>query len=640
MLKTRVLVRVWFRGIANAIKKFFRTRQLSELHTDIRGSFIKFFRSREIAKIMAISHAQELKQFPVNEWPIIMERQAHEIAAALQGRYPIVERRSWAFPWLPESLHRLNVPIIKNTPYNLRRFSETPIVRHAINLIKNTVVSLKWKLVPGEDVDHDEEIEQQIRIGRYVLKHPNDDDSFRTLMEAVVEDVIVGGYGAIEPQITPDYRRPIKMWPVDGSTIRIYADWLESQPDRPRYAQMTGLRGERGMVQFLDDELLYIRDNIRTNTPFGLGCVEICFNIINALLGVQDMASKAGADQVHKSWLWWENTESDGNLQQVLRHLYHETEGQAKISIISGMKTPEVVDVQAVTPEDLLLPWQEMLIRIIATGFNLSAMALGLERDVNRNTSETMATSDFKNAVVPMARRIEETITRKIFHKLLDWKGIEFQYIGLDNPDVLVMAQIFQRLYGMNSATPDEIRENFGYDPLESGLGRLTQLEAMVLIQSATAKATAASGAAGGGPVPPPTMKPVTAPSGGFITGSAFKPKQVAQMTPDEIKKHQQAGNLPEDTNELADSMEENEPGILETLSEQLQEFFKYAEKHDDELNVKPAKITPKQRDMQEGLFKEFQDRISKDRLDRLAWKKTKSSQRKREAALITRRNK
>src|SRR5690242_5856587 len=95
---------------------------------------------REIVKQLKVVHASELLLAPQNEWPLIRSHQRQEIFAVASGEMDIVDRRSWAYPFLPEALHRLNQPVLKATPYNLRRFSETPIPRRAINLIKNAML--------------------------------------------------------------------------------------------------------------------------------------------------------------------------------------------------------------------------------------------------------------------------------------------------------------------------------------------------------------------------------------------------------------------------------------------------------------------------------------------------------------------
>jgi hypothetical protein len=355
-------------------------KTLLRLHNDLRAKAVSYFRKKEVVRVLSVAHASELKETPINLWPFTIQKHKEQINAVMAGKLDIVDRRSWSFPYLPESLHRLNQPILKNTPYNLRRFSETPIPRRAINILKNCVLSRRWHIKPQSE--HDEvtpEREKRIRIGTDMLRRPNDTDSFRTFAEAVLEDFIIGGYGCIEPQLTMDYKRPLKMWPVDGSTIRIFADWTESDPERPRYAQMTGLKGERGVVAFRNDEIIYIKDNNRSSTPFGLGCLEIAFNTVNAFLGVQDMAARAGSDQIHKTMLWWQASQTEANTQTVRRYIQNELEGQAKISLVSGMQKPEVIDIQAVTPEDLLLEWQKFLIVIIGAAFNLSIESLGID---------------------------------------------------------------------------------------------------------------------------------------------------------------------------------------------------------------------------------------------------------------------
>ena len=61
--------------------------------------------------------------------------------------------------------------------------------------------------------------ERKLRALRRMLEEPNAVDSFRTLMEQVIEDALTGGYGAIEMEPTGDAERPAMLWPVDGASI-------------------------------------------------------------------------------------------------------------------------------------------------------------------------------------------------------------------------------------------------------------------------------------------------------------------------------------------------------------------------------------------------------------------------------------
>ena len=818
---------------------------LRRVHIWVLAWFVKYFRTRQLVKAFTSAHEQELRETPVQHWAMVIARQKAEIAGIKAGKLDsaIVERKSWTWPFQPSSIQRLSIPIMKVTPYNMRRMSRTPVPRRAMNLIKGALIALPWEVraIDGEQpVEGEDEQHLRIDVARKIFAHPNNIDSFQTYIEAGVEDMCVTGSFVAEIGLTVDPQRPIKMWPVMSESMRLFLAWKESTPDLPRYAQMTGLKGERGAILFYDDEVLYIKDNPSTDNPFGLGKMEVAFSAVNSFLGVQEMSGRAGTDQIHKcfpewtdvltkrgwipwrdatdadefatrntdgefqwqralgfvrewhegdliqfrsrnlqmtvtphhrmygvpvyrgkkgraplgftpankleaavtnrpggkqggkrtkpynvlkdfrvpatsvwkgylptthfqlgtrkfswedwaallgiwmaegsclgsglpappkgeyrvqiaqskrangptykkielllkrlgvhyyakadrilftdreiwkylspfgdshskhvpSWvkdaptplirefidwamlgdgtqrsggkrvyhtvsrqladdiqellqkigssgvihpvvqesgliyrveemlrseisivpdgggtrgkqrtpqriaysgmvycamvpngtlycrengypfwsgntfLWWEASQNEAHIQIVRRHIQNELEGQAKLSIIAGMKKPETIEVTPVTEADLLLNWQELLIRMIANAFDMSAMSLGVEHDVNRAVGEVLNDADFRSAVVPMARRLQEAFTRKILHQKLGWADLEFAFLRLDDPDMQTLIDMYQRIYTMNACTPAEIRKAIGLKPLNRPVEDLTQYEAMLL---------------------------------------------------------------------------------------------------------------------------------------------------------------
>src|SRR6202044_3017558 len=79
----------------------------------------------------------------------------------------------------------------KPTPINLRRFSETPVARKAINTIKDRIAGMRWRIQPrpgrGPVASPDSDLRIQILTDNFDT--PNPDDSFRSLSEQVLEDV-------------------------------------------------------------------------------------------------------------------------------------------------------------------------------------------------------------------------------------------------------------------------------------------------------------------------------------------------------------------------------------------------------------------------------------------------------------------
>jgi hypothetical protein len=329
----------------------------------------------------------------------------------------------------------------KPTPANLRRFAETPVARRAINAIKDRIVGMRWRIQPrrGRSLEQIPDGARRIQMLTENFEAPNPDDSFRSLVEQVLEDVIVGGFGAIELDLTKDWtpessdKLPLLMWPVDGATIRIMTDW-NGRPDSPRYAQVTGLYGADGQIVLNDNELSYIRLNPRTHTPFGLGRLEVAFETINAFLSAYRYAGRLASNSVVQYALWVQGL-TPTHHERLIRWWQDEIEGTGRVPIIAAETKPEVLRFAAGTDADLRLAWQEFLLRIIADAFDLPAQFLGLEQDVNQSTAGEMSEQAFRSAIVPTARLVSEYLTRDAIAKRLGWTDLEFVFTDLDVQD-------------------------------------------------------------------------------------------------------------------------------------------------------------------------------------------------------------
>ena len=175
----------------------------------------------------------------------IREQWKHALALLGAGRREeTAQRKTVALPSIlaPYSFPTKALP--KPTPANLRKFAETPVVRRAINLIKDRVAAMDWQVRLKRDQDPEAGIDvaERARILRRSLEFPNPSDSFRTLMEQAIEDALVGGFGAIEMELTGDPAKPFELWAVDGATIRIDPKW-DGSAESVRFAQATGLAG-------------------------------------------------------------------------------------------------------------------------------------------------------------------------------------------------------------------------------------------------------------------------------------------------------------------------------------------------------------------------------------------------------------
>jgi HK97 family phage portal protein len=356
----------------------------------------------------------------------------------------------------------------KPTPANLRKFAETPIARKAINTIKDRIAGMRWRVQPknGRAIEELPEGAARIRVLTDNLDAPNSDDSFRSLAEQVLEDVIVGGFGAIEVQRTEDPEHPLTLWPVDGATIKLRSDW-DGAPDSIRYAQATGRFGPGAQIELRDDELIYIRLNARSHTPFGLGRLEVAFETINSFLNAHRYASRLASNSVVQYALWLQNL-TPAHHERLIRWWQDEIEGTGRVPILSVESKPEVLRFGQGTDQDLRLAWQEFLMRIIADAFDLPPMLLGLEHDVNRTTAGELAEQAFRSAIVPTARLFAEHLTRDAIAKKLGWADMEFVFTDVDARNEMEEAQIQEILLRNGVYTVNEVRRMRGLPELNA----------------------------------------------------------------------------------------------------------------------------------------------------------------------------
>ena len=353
----------------------------------------------------------------------------------------------------------------KPTPMNLRRFSETPVARRAINTIKDRIAGMRWRVQPKPAVPALPDADARAQILTRNLDAPNPDDSFRSLSEQVLEDLIVGGFGAMEVETTGDPDHPLALFPVDGATIRMRADW-DGIGSSVRYEQVTGKSGPNANILLTDDELIYMRLNPRTFTPFGLGRLEVAFEVINSFLGANRYAGRLASNSVVEYALWLQGTTPEQH-ERLIRWWQDEIEGTGRVPIISVENKPEVLRFGGGTDADLRLQWQEFLLRIIADAFDLPPQSLGLERDVNRSTAAEMADAAFRQAIVPTARLFAEYLTRGAIAKKLGWDDLEFVFTDVDSSgDAMEEAQIQQILIQTGVLTVNEVRRMRGLPAL------------------------------------------------------------------------------------------------------------------------------------------------------------------------------
>ncbi len=243
----------------------------------------------------------------------------------------------------------------KPTAANLRRFAELPVARRALNIVKDRIASMDWQVRVRRGYNPAEVPDAQAKLQalRQALEEPNAGDSFRTLFEQVLEDVLVGGFGAVEMRVTGDPARPFELYAVDGAQIQVDPKWT-GDPDIPRYGFATGRAGVDNVTPLLDAELMYVRLNPRTHTAFGLGRLEVAFETIGQYLGASRYAGRLASNSVVQYALWLDEATPEQH-DRLIRWWQDEIEGTGRVPVLSCEKKPEVLRFAGGTDADLRL---------------------------------------------------------------------------------------------------------------------------------------------------------------------------------------------------------------------------------------------------------------------------------------------
>jgi HK97 family phage portal protein len=402
-----------------------------------------------------------------------LARQVWEWAAGVQAGEEHGERKTTATPL---GLNSIFAPFrgngIQNMPprptaANLRRFAETPVARRAINAIKDRVACMHWRVEakPGAGAEDGDNRAERIAALVRSLEAPNAGDSFRTLIEQVIEDTLVGGFGAAEMELTGDAEQPVRLYPVDGASVQVNAKWSGAR-DEPRYAQVTGKVGCDATMPLLDSELMYVRLNPRSHTVFGLGKLEVAFETIGQFLSAARYAGRLASNSVMQYAVWL-NERTPEQHERLIRWWQDEVEGSGRVPFLSSEQKPEVLRFNGGTEAELHLGWQQFLVGMIANAFDLPAMMLGQTDSVNRATAQELASEAFQSAVVPVAKLIAEHITRDVIAKRLGWSDLRFCWNDLDGRDELTELQVQTELLKAGVLTVTEVRTMRGLPPIE-----------------------------------------------------------------------------------------------------------------------------------------------------------------------------
>lgn len=345
-------------------------------------------------------------------------------------------------------------------------------VRTAINIRRTQISSAEWEIVKFDTANPaSEDLANQIKK---TLDGPNPkNDSFRSFIEPVIEDVLVLDAGCIE-NVRSLRGQIVEMYPVDGATIKVDSAWDGSDPEKPRYFWYPDWQ-ERARLK--NEDMIYIMANPRTYSVVGLSPLETLKLAIDAELSGNDYNRRQVLNAAPDGVLDLGEGARDEEVKRFKSYWNNEVAGKGALGFIGNTKNAKFIDFRKSNRDMQFLEWQVYLTRKIAAVFGLAPQDLGLTFDVNRSTAEQQAQNSEDRGLRPLMALIQDYLTREFV-----WddgfggpdNNLAFRFTALNLKESKQKADINKlALAGIPWKTVNEARIDDGREPLDAEYDRL-----------------------------------------------------------------------------------------------------------------------------------------------------------------------
>lgn len=418
-------------------------------------------RRNKSGKVPTPKTAQQYNKQPIN-------RNLWDYHSPMSGLYPL-------FSNSVDYSDHFNRSVIKGQRVEidqLRRLANIPPVRKAIRRIGNGVISMPWVIKPPKEKAGSMPAQNTAETIRKSLLRPVDrgrHNIYSKLVRSLVQEILVVGCAAVERYHDKgDKERAFYLWDADVKHLHFDLTWNDdSDPKEPRY---WAYRPEtKEYVEVLDEDLFLITYDCNSHQLVPPGPMEIAYQAISGWLGLSEFQNNATANAIKEKLLVIKGI-TDEELISFRQYWKGSVVMQGELPSISSPDPNfevNVVSVGSKGDEELYLKFTEYLLKIIAICFDLSMRDLNYSDHDNRATAGFAADATFADAVLPMAKLIEEAFWLEVVDKY--FPGFTFEFVDTEPRSQSDEASTANTLYSGSLITKNEARIRVGHDPLENG---------------------------------------------------------------------------------------------------------------------------------------------------------------------------
>ena len=376
--------------------------------------------------------------------------------------------RSFAFERRARLPYLINKGLAKpgTISFDILRRAATSVhaARICINVLKEKITKTNWTIQPIDALAHVDQ--EKIDRVKKLFTYPNKIDTFRTLLDKMLEDLLVLDAVALEK--TRDSSGEIDgIHFVDASTVRPVFDDHGNQDVVLPITNKDGEVNELPVsyVQVLDSNpyggresgeivAMWPRKDIIyfCQHPQGsMGSFGYGLSPLESVVGV--VANILNADNFNGTYfeegafppiiIQLKQNMDQRELQAIREYMYNELEGRYhRPAIIGGDADMDVQNLQSITQRDMqFMEYMKFMVRLLAAAYGLSGQDVGLVDDLNRATSEVQKDLSQEKGYGSILHLLKEVFNNEIIWRDFGYTDIEFDWVATDTTDQKTLAE-------------------------------------------------------------------------------------------------------------------------------------------------------------------------------------------------------
>lgn len=344
--------------------------------------------------------------------------------------------------------------------WKLRSLANTPIGRRTLNIIIDGVISRPWNILPPKEDRGKESAWQRAAALAQALEYPNreDNDDYVLVLGAVLQDLLVLGYGAIERAPGSETTQPFWLWDVNAAWVKANPDWCrEEAHSTPRYYFGEHTQSSH-LVSLFDSELFLVQHQRNTYDGIPPSPFAVAYDLVASWLGICNYQNSVVGKASRNQLIGLLNAKED-DLEAFQAYWTNEVVGSGHHPIANH--NVNISRLGAEYDRGLFLKYEKKLLRCFALAFNLTLQDLGFTEPAEDTTSASVRIDmTFREAICPYIKTLNRVLTEQIVSYFEP--GFEFRIETSEPLSEDVAANLSVSLFQGGSITRNEARRKIG----------------------------------------------------------------------------------------------------------------------------------------------------------------------------------